>query len=662
LSDTAQSLKDHFSDWGARPRPASDAAPADEDEGEGEELESLRARAAELSQAVSSASVGEDRRELTTLFDHACRLTGMVVAGAGDVEPGQARPVAARLVDSVLRPLAGVLAPTPSGTAGAAGAAADGPVATNGSVNDEVWDLAKEATRLCGRVGMASAGSAGLLEATAALQDLACQLEPDERNARTEELRSLQTSMAPAIEPAPDGPYLVVNAENLRSWLGEALPTRPTMALCRCGSSAMKPFCDGTHATIGFTAAKDPKRVPDRRDTYVGQQVTILDNRGTCQHSGLCTDRLSTVFRADQEPFVAPSGGRMDEIIRAVRDCPSGALSYAIDGEEVRDQVDWDNRREPAIEVSKDGPYRITGGVALVSEEGGDVARNAGASDEHYALCRCGHSQNKPFCSGMHWYVDFHDPSLDPDREPTMFEWCGGLPALTRMTRLFYERYVPEDPLLAPLFATMSADHPQRVAKWLGEVFGGPSAYSDEYGGYSRMVQQHIGKGLSEERRARWVALIIRSADEAGLPSDPEFRSAFAAYIEWGSRLALENSQAGAQPPEHMPMPHWSWGTAGPPGSRVSAVPSPGEDKEQPVVLPAADETVSFASHIKPLFRQRDRQSMKFAFDLWAYDDVSTRAEDVLERLRNGSMPCDGAWPEEKIQVFQRWIESGKTV
>jgi hypothetical protein len=109
-----------------------------------------------------------------------------------------------------------------------------------------------------------------------------------------------------------------------------------------------------------------------------------------------------------------------------------------------------------------------------------------------------------------------------------------------------------------------------------------------------------------------------------------------------------------------MPMPHWSWGTAGPPGSRVSAVPSADDGDEQPVVLPGPDETVSFATHIKPLFRQRDRQSMKFAFDLWSYDDVGPRADDILERLRNGSMPCDGAWPEEKVQVFQRWIESGK--
>jgi truncated hemoglobin YjbI len=260
----------------------------------------------------------------------------------------------------------------------------------------------------------------------------------------------------------------------------------------------------------------------------------------------------------------------------------------------------------------------------------------------------------------MHWYVDFKDPVADPDTEPTMFEWCGGLSGLTRMTRLFYEKFVPEDPLLAPLFANMSADHPQRVAKWLGEVFGGPPAYSDEFGGYSRMIGQHIGKELTEEKRARWVALLLRSADETGLPRDPEFRSAFTSYIEWGSRLALENSQAGARPPEHMPMPHWNWGAAGPPGARVSAAASPDEEADETVVLPGADETVSFAKHIKPLFRQRDRQSMKFAFDLWSYDDVGSRADDVLARLRDGSMPCDGAWSAEKVQVFQRWIESGK--
>src|SRR4029077_19480390 len=105
----------------------------------------------------------------------------------------------------------------------------------------------------------------------------------------------------------------------------------------------------------------------------------------------------------------APSGGRMDELIRAVRDCPSGALSYATDGHEAREHVDYHGTREPAIEVSKDGPYRITGAIALLDGGGEPERRNAGASSEHYALCRCGHSQNKPFCSGMHWYVEFKD-------------------------------------------------------------------------------------------------------------------------------------------------------------------------------------------------------------------------------------------------------------
>jgi truncated hemoglobin YjbI/CDGSH-type Zn-finger protein len=305
---------------------------------------------------------------------------------------------------------------------------------------------------------------------------------------------------------------------------------------------------------------------------------------------------------------VTPSGGRMDEIIRAVRDCPSGALSYAIDGVEARNAVDRHATREPAIEVTKDGPYRVTGGIPLTGVDGKDVARNQSASHEHYALCRCGHSQNKPFCSGMHWYVEFHDPVAGADHKPTLFEWAGGLPALIRMTRMFYEKYVPEDPLLAPLFADMSADHPQRVAKWLAEVFCGPKRYSDEYGGYTRMISQHVGKELSEDQRARWVALMRRSARDAGLPNDPEFRSAFSAYIEWGSRLTVENSQSGAQPPPNMPMPRWDWNTAaGPPGSRVSALAPPAEEPDQPVVLPSPGEAVGFETHIKGLFRQRDR-------------------------------------------------------
>ena len=88
------------------------------------------------------------------------------------------------------------------------------------------------------------------------------------------------------------------------------------------------------------------------------------------------------VFRTSTEPFVAPSGGRMDEIVLAVRDCPSGALSLAFDGDEARDLADWHGQREAAIEVTQDGPYRVTGGVGLTDATGADV-RSLPITREH---------------------------------------------------------------------------------------------------------------------------------------------------------------------------------------------------------------------------------------------------------------------------------------
>jgi hemoglobin len=95
-------------------------------------------------------------------------------------------------------------------------------------------------------------------------------------------------------------------------------------------------------------------------------------------------------------------------------------------------------------------------------------------------------------------------------------------------------------------------------------VFGGPARYTEEHGGYSHMMRKHLGLAIEEEQRARWVQLICRAADEAELPSDPEFRSAFVAYIEWGTRIALANSQPGADPPPKAPVPRWGWGEAPP--------------------------------------------------------------------------------------------------
>jgi hypothetical protein len=77
------------------------------------------------------------------------------------------------------------------------------------------------------------------------------------------------------------------------------------------------------------------------------------------------------------------------------------------------------------------------------------------------------------------------------------------------------------------------------------------------------------------------------------------------------------------------------------------------------MTLPGPGEQVSFATHIKPLFRDKDRQSMSFAFDLSAVEDVRAHADGILAKLADGSMPCDGAWPEQQVAVFRRWTESG---
>ena len=76
-------------------------------------------------------------------------------------------------------------------------------------------------------------------------------------------------------------------------------------------------------------------------------------------------------------------------------------------------------------------------------------------------------------------------------------------------------------------------------------------------------------------------------------------------------------------------------------------------------MTPDADEPVSFEAQVKPLFRERDRESMQRAFDLWSYDDVSQHADAILGRLQEGTMPCDGSWPQAQVDLFQRWAESG---
>ena len=207
-------------------------------------------------------------------------------------------------------------------------------------------------------------------------------------------------SSTPIITPMENGPYQVSGCRVLKNLSdGTQHATDGTVKLCRCGGSKNKPYCDGTHRTNGFTGAKSDDRVPDKRDDYAGQAISIHDNRGICAHAARCTESLQTVFKLGEEPWIDPDGDTGAKIAAVVEQCPSGALSYSVEGVEHRDRDS-----EPMILIVPNGPYAVKGGATVQGAEWGE-----GASREHFALCRCGHSQNKPLCSGAHWHHQFDE-------------------------------------------------------------------------------------------------------------------------------------------------------------------------------------------------------------------------------------------------------------
>jgi hemoglobin len=122
----------------------------------------------------------------------------------------------------------------------------------------------------------------------------------------------------------------------------------------------------------------------------------------------------------------------------------------------------------------------------------------------------------------------------------------------------------------------MDPEHFEHVAKFIAEVLGGPQDYSSQYGGHAAMIRHHIGKGITEEQRQHWIHLLLETADEMKLPSDPEFRSALVAYLEWGSRLAVINAALPAETHvDDAPMPKWGWGVPGGPYQPESETPDP---------------------------------------------------------------------------------------
>ena len=208
----------------------------------------------------------------------------------------------------------------------------------------------------------------------------------------------------PQIQCLPDGPYLLKKNEDAKVSLhvtgadGETVSEVTGVALCRCGDSRNKPFCDGTHKNNGFSDKRLSDGSADSCVSYEGSRVTIRDNRGICAHAGICTDRLASVFRMGQEPWIDADGASVEAIVEAVDRCPSGAITCTVGDVEHRP-----GSETPEIRVIKDGPYQV-GSVDLEGHAFGD-----GVTAGRYTLCRCGASKNKPFCDGSHWDAGFSD-------------------------------------------------------------------------------------------------------------------------------------------------------------------------------------------------------------------------------------------------------------
>jgi hemoglobin len=145
--------------------------------------------------------------------------------------------------------------------------------------------------------------------------------------------------------------------------------------------------------------------------------------------------------------------------------------------------------------------------------------------------------------------------------KPTLFEYAGGALAFLQLTNTFYAK-VKADPELQSVFKDFTDEHAHRVALWLGEVFRGPEAYSEQRGGHLTILIAHAGRHISKAQRDRWVDLMIETAREV-LPSDEVFQERFRSYIDYGADIAQGVSQLDEAPRTAGAVPKWDWEPGG---------------------------------------------------------------------------------------------------
>ena len=245
-----------------------------------------------------------------------------------------------RLMTNVTRPLGEALARMPAGhDARLEGKTAGAGFGYNRDIHllphkRSAWVFFGERLRDLASVstGLLASGKrlpAEVEEAAAGLQALSVEFAPQDKswNAKAElaQFRAIEKKATPEIKPSQHGPLLVTNIDKFTDAKGQALPTSPEMALCRCGNSSNKPFCDGTHARVGFISDRNPEHTPDGVVDYAGAQVVVHFNRLQCSASEECAHGLPQVFQHGHKPWIEPDHASAEELVQVISRCPSGA-------------------------------------------------------------------------------------------------------------------------------------------------------------------------------------------------------------------------------------------------------------------------------------------------------------------------------------------------
>ena len=203
----------------------------------------------------------------------------------------------------------------------------------------------------------------------------------------------------PKVETRENGPLIVKHATGLTGPGGAEMETKEVMALCRCGKSANKPFCDGSHNDAGFTSENEKEASGvDREITYDADPVAIVYNPRICSHAAECVRMSPAAFNPKRKPWCKPEEADPDMLERIVKACPSGALQMK--RLESAKHIIPDR---PTVMIQKDGPYWVTGAEIEAEVPG------KGGTEEKYVLCRCGLSGNKPYCDGSHYDEKWRD-------------------------------------------------------------------------------------------------------------------------------------------------------------------------------------------------------------------------------------------------------------